>query len=174
MQMLSRVPLQGVVMAVKDVLDKFEAGKLIQARREKLEYTQTDVVENTTITVETYVSELENGKVSVGRSKHFPSLAKYLKLTDDEVMSINPGAVFVASEVTKAVDDRRTAERPPVPDSLLEAAKLYGGRFPDLHQPAWQAYLSSFKPRGARADTPEEWLDLYRDLAKHGITPGGN
>ena len=62
----------------------------------------------------------------------------------------------------------------PLPDSLLEAAKLYGGRFPDLHQPAWQAYLSSFKPRGARADSPEEWLDLYRDLAKHGITPGGN
>ena len=61
-----------------------------------------------------------------------------------------------------------------IADSLLEAAEIYGGRFPDLHQPAWQTYLSSFKPRGARADSPEEWLDLYRDLAKHGITPGGN
>ena len=60
------------------------------------------------------------------------------------------------------------------PDSLLEAARLYGGRFPDLLEPTWQKYLTTFKARGAKTDSAEEWLDLYRDLAKHGITPGGN
>ncbi len=69
---------------------------------------------------------------------------------------------------------RPEATAKPVPASLLEAAELYGGRFPDLREPSWQAYLGSFRPRGAKADSPEEWLDLYRDLAKHGITPGGN
>lgn len=170
-----RVPLTGVMLSmVNEALDKFEAGKLIQRRREQLGYTQDEVVENTTITVATYVSELENGKVSVGRSKHFASLAKYLKLSEDDIRAIQPGAVFSLN--SESVSDDAPPKRPKraLPDSLLEAAKLYGGRFPDLTEPTWQDYLNSFRPHGAVADTPEEWLDLYRDLVKHGITPGGN
>jgi len=60
------------MMAVKEVLDKFEAGQLLRQRREALRLTQEEVVNNTTIPVTTYLSELENGKVNVGRSKHFP------------------------------------------------------------------------------------------------------
>lgn len=69
------------------------------------------------------------------------------------------------------------APRPrPIPDSLREAVETYGHtrKYADLLLPEWQNYLASFRPRGATADTPEEWLDLYTDLKKHGITPGGN
>jgi len=72
MQALRQLPLQGVMMAVKEVLDKFEAGQLLRQRREALRLTQEEVVNNTTIPVTIYLSELENGKVNVGRSKHFP------------------------------------------------------------------------------------------------------
>lgn len=93
-QQVSHIPLPGVLMTMKEALNKFEAGALVKKRREERGLTQDDVVNNTTIPVATYVSELENGKVSVGRSKHFASLASYLKLSEADIRSISPGAVF--------------------------------------------------------------------------------
>ncbi len=156
-------------MAAKDVLTKFEAGQLVRRRREELKLTQEDVVDNTTIPVTTYVSELENGKVSIGRSKHFPSLAKYLRLSEDDVRAINPSAVIELA--------RPDAESPspaaPVPPELAQAAKQYGG---DFASAAWQDYLARTHFRGPRPQTAEEWYFLYQTLIRLNIAPmpGGN
>lgn len=61
-----------------------------------------------------------------------------------------------------------------IPDGLREAIDLYGSRFSDLQDPAWQRYLAGFNWRTGRPEEPERWLDLYRDLARAGVVPGGN
>jgi len=119
----------------------------------------------------TYLSQLVNGRVNWVKSDYFRALVNALDIPVDDIAELNPSAVF---SVTAEKQGEQKKPKRPISDSLKEAAAIYGGRFPDLATPLWQDYLESFRPRGLRADTPEAWLDLYRDLAKHGITPGGN
>ncbi len=149
-------------------LDKFAAGQLIKRRREELGLTQDQVVENTSIPVATYVSELENGKVNVARSKHFPSLARYLRLSQADIRAINPAAVFAPEDFS--LEDLLSE----LPESLQETVQEYGKRAPDLLDPAWQQFLASMRFRGERPETAEAWWDLYRDLIRHNIDPRQN
>lgn len=82
----------------KTPLSKDEAGALLRRKRESLGLTQEQVVIEAGIPTITQLSEYENGKVSIARSKYFPILAGILNLTDEEVRSINPAAVFDAAK----------------------------------------------------------------------------
>jgi len=126
------------------------------------------------------VSQIERGEQDLRTSglNTILGLLRALKWTLADLQKVT-GLDLGVSEL--ATDGQRgSAITTPVPEtksitaSLLEAAELYGHRFPDLREQSWQIYLNSFRPRGAIADTPEEWLDLYRDLVKHGITPDIN
>ncbi|GAA3997300.1 hypothetical protein GCM10022631_04820 [Deinococcus rubellus] len=167
-------------MAVEEPLNKFEAGQLIRARREALGYTQTEVVENTTITVETYVSELENGKVSVGRSKHFPSLARFLKLSEDEIRSISPSAVFSLPDAPTSAP-RRGPPIPPVvgpievtldiPNELQELIDQYSDKagFEALRNPKSVQMLALRRAYMGEEDelqTVDQWLDYFMDMRR--------
>ena len=71
----------------------------------------------------------------------------------------------------------RQPERPAprarsLPQALQDAIDLYGKRFEDLRDPAWQQYLAGFNWREGQPDDPEAWLDLYRDLTRAGVVPG--
>lgn len=173
-------------MVMREALNKFEAGALIKRRREELGLTQDEVVENTTIPVATYVSELENGKVSVGRSKHFASLAKYLKLSENDIRAIQPGAVF---EFPKAIelsthmelrDNAMDAVAPAgsvtlqtrqldIPASLLEAAEIFGARPENalLRNPRVQQMLVQGMSFGSGPETAEDWYDYFRSIKKY-------
>ncbi|MFC4426287.1 helix-turn-helix domain-containing protein [Deinococcus navajonensis] len=139
-----------------ELLDKFAAGELLRKKREQLGYTQEQVVAVTSVPVAAYLSELENGKVSLARSKHFASLAKFLRFTYEEIRSVNPAAVFdypgvrsgpIQTELEKEnadlfaekPDSRSSAalsagalgykipkQRPIIPDELKDAADKYG------------------------------------------------
>jgi repressor LexA len=81
-------------MMVAEALSAVEAGALIRARRLTLHLTQEQVVERTGLSSQSYLSSFEKGRYHIGRSEHFPALARVLSLTDDQIKSINPLAVF--------------------------------------------------------------------------------
>lgn len=62
----------------------------------------------------------------------------------------------------------------PLPDGLQSAIDVYGKRFSDLQDPAWQQYMAKFRWRTGQPEDAEAWLDLYRDLSRAGIVPGEN
>lgn len=61
-----------------------------------------------------------------------------------------------------------------LPDTLREAIDLYGSRYPDLLNPAWQRYLASIRFRDGTPTEPGRWLDVYRDLIRNDVVPGEN
>ncbi|WP_425145839.1 helix-turn-helix domain-containing protein [Deinococcus sp.] len=152
-------------MAGDEALDKFQAGHLIRRRREALGYTQDDVVAQTSIPVSTYVSELENGKVSVGRSKHFPSLARFLRLSEADIRAINPSAVI---EVRAADPPRELSP------NLTRAAELYADRprYAGFGTPAWLNYLNAFNFYDGQEPEPQGWAELFLTLKQSGVRPG--
>lgn len=151
-------------------LDKYAAGELLKKRREERGYTQEQVVENTTVPVAAYLSELENGKVHVGRSKHFPSLAVFLRMSDDDIRSINPSAVI------SVAPSELLAPRPrlrPIPVELQEMIDEKSALVPELADERWQQYLAGQRFATGRASA-ERWWNLYLVVKNAGIEPGGN
>lgn len=159
-------------------LSKEDAGALLRTKREALRLTQEQVITEVGIPTITQLSEYENGKVSIARSKYFPGLARVLKLTEEDIRSINPSAVFDATPTAPEPAGRAMrhfADRDnPIPDALKQAAELHGKRYPELLDPQWQAYLAGFRWRDGAPDDPDAWLDLYRDLNRAGVVPGEN
>lgn len=92
-QSYTAMPLFGVLMA-SDLTDRAAerllAGQIITQRRLELGLTQDQVVEHTTIPSTSQLSDYENGKLGIGRSKHFASVARYLRLPRESIMRINP------------------------------------------------------------------------------------
>ncbi len=74
-------------------LNAYDAGQLLQKRREECGYSADDVVKHTTVTSRAYLSQLENGKVNPAHSKHLPSLARFLRMREEDVLSINPNLI---------------------------------------------------------------------------------
>lgn len=159
-------PAQGVLIDMAELLDKFAAGDLIRKRREDLGLTQEQVVEATTVPVAAYLSELENGKVSVGRSKHFPSLAKFLKLSEEDVRAISPAAVFEipAPRNGPPVSPRLPEAEVPleIPSALQQMIDKHGDDYPELHIEANLRALTSFYRYGGATDlSPQEWFEVF-------------
>lgn len=90
-------PLEVGIMAA-DWLSAKEAGKVIKDARERSGLTQEQVAERVQVD-KSYISKLEGGAHHAGRSKYLPALAWSVGLTDDELVSLNPVAVF-RSELT--------------------------------------------------------------------------
>ena len=124
---------------------------------------------------QSHLSKIERGNAPLEGlgAERLDALRQALKVSP-EVWVEHTGLVIVTKQ-EQAEEEQEETPAPNLPASLLEAAEVYGARIPALRNLAWQKYLVSFRPRGAKADTAEEWLDLYRDLSKHGIKPpGGN
>lgn len=161
-----------------NALSKEEAGALLKKRREERGLTQEQVVDLSTVPNASYLSNIESGNVNPARSKHFPSIAAVLALSEFDIRSINPSAVFDATLTAPEPAGRAMrhfADRDnPIPDALKQAAELHGKRYPELLDPQWQAYLAGFRWRDGAPDDPDAWLDLYRDLNRAGVVPGEN
>lgn len=87
----------GVLQQQEREEERRRAGEVIRARREQLGFTQEQVVRGTTISTESSLSAYESGKLGIGRSKHLPSLAAFLRLTEEHLRQINPSAVIELS-----------------------------------------------------------------------------
>lgn len=183
--MLAVVPqpvaiISQVVGMPSQQLTKEEAGALLRSRREAMGLTQDQVVDQAGIPTITQLSEYENGKVNIARSKYLPKLAAVLRLREEDIRSINPSAVFTAAPEAAEDADSRSAPRQPMaqtrrlPQGLQAAVDTYGKRFEDLRDPKWQQYLAGFSWREGEPEDPEAWLDLYRDLTRAGVVPGGD
>lgn len=127
----------------------------------------------------TYVSQMVNGKVNWVNSAYFPALVAALGLNFRQVEKLRPDAV--TQLMSAAIQSGAVVEAPiptpeprPLPDGLQSAIDVYGKRFSDLQDPAWQQYMAKFRWRTGQPEDAEAWLDLYRDLSRAGIVPGEN
>lgn len=153
--------------------------RALRMRRVELGKSQERVALDSGILNQTTISELEGAKYEVGNltTARTAGLARGLGWTlaeMEEALGLNFGLAGMDTPTTHPASSPST---PPttqpveLPDELLEAVSLYGKRFPDLKEPKWQQFLASFRARGMEGETPEDWLDLYRNMARHGIQP---
>ena len=163
---------------IPDVLSAAAAGVLLRERREERGLTQDQLAEAIG-TDKSYISKLEGGVYNVGRSKYFPAVAKVLKLTEFDIRSINPAAVFSAplsedsqSLSAAALGYRIPKQRVHIPDSLTEAGELYGQLpgFSGLAEYRWQHYMASL-PRKITPSSPEGWMKEFTELKSMNIDP---
>lgn len=157
-------------MATDDGLNAADAGALIRQRRKERGLTQEQLVERTGLSSQSYLSALEKGRYHIGRSEHFPAVARELNLREEDVRAISPGSVITLhrhpqpDQHSAASRGYRVPDAPltPIPDELTEAAALFGGspEFAGLREHRWQAWMASV-PHRKRPATPGEWLDFY-------------
>jgi len=141
-----------------------QAGAFLKKRRLDLGYTADQILQITTVPHAPYLSQIEGGKPNPGRSKHFPSLARALRLTEDEIRRINPDLVVVASSEPQTPFQ---ADRlPDPPQSLKEAIKKYGGVVPEFRDPDWIHRLQVIQFRDHEVKDADGWLDIVRLLKK--------
>jgi transcriptional regulator with XRE-family HTH domain len=151
----------------------------LRVRRAALGKSQEQVALDSGILNQTTVSELEGGRYEVGNLTvaRLSGLARGLNWTMAELEAAL-GLDFTLSSLDAAQPvSAPPAPRPaPLPDGLRAAIDLYSKnqRFADLREPRWQQYLAGFNWREGQPADPEAWLDLYRDLTRAGVEPGGN
>lgn len=145
----------------------------LKLRRVELGKSQADVAFDSDILTQTTVSELERGKYGPEdlTAARLAGLARGLGWTVLELekatgLDLNLG---LPDEGESAMSKSRPR---PLPEGLKEAVDIYGKRFEDLQDPAWQQYLAGFNWRSGQPKDPEAWLDLYRDLVRAGVEPG--
>lgn len=154
-------------------MDAKEAGQIMQGHRKRLGLTQDQVVERSSVPTPQYLSALENGRYDVRNSEHFKSLVELYGLTADDVRAVAPSAFIAISEQKSAPVAMSQRSSRPIPQGLQDAIDAFGKRYPDLLNPVWQQYLAGFQWRRGIPEDPTAWLDLYRDLDRAGVVPGG-
>lgn len=148
----------------------------IRARREALGRSEGDKVTQEEIAARTgdvvsqrTISHLEKGSIEISGLAYsrVVALAKALNWSLPEfarATGLDPDGLDEAAPAP--------AREIELPDALREAIDLYGDRYPDLHNPRWQRYLTQIRWRQGRPSDPERWFDAYRDLVRNGIEPG--
>lgn len=163
-----------VSMAEIKTLTPAEAGEFLQKKRLSMGLTAEKVLENTTIPNAPYLSSIERGKVNPGRSKHFPSLARFLRLTQEEIQMINPDLLITVTtnapdELEETTRERKPRERRdvPIPAGLQQLIDEYSHKWPELKDPDLQQGLAQMRRRGPGPETFEEWEEFFAATRKH-------
>lgn len=147
-------PLEPPMKVQTEWLSAQEAGRIIADRRRELGLTQDQVVDNTTIRDKSHLSKFERGALHIGRSPvHFGSVARYLRLTRDQMRAINPGAIVPEEEA-----DPRPQEK-----LLRMGAEVYDGF---VNVPIYGS-VAAGTGAALAADEPEEWMTFdMRELPR--------
>ncbi len=151
----------------------------LKMRRAQLGKSQEQVALDSGILNQTTVSELEGGRYEVSNLAiaRLAGLARGLDWTlseleeklglDFNLSSLDePRAPASAAFTAKAKGYRIPKQAlPPIPDTLIDAAIIYGDRpgMEGLKEYRWQRTMERL-PHRRRPQTPEEWLALYLDL----------
>lgn len=125
-----------------------------------------------------YLNKLESGRAPLSRASLTvrEALRAVLGFSKEQWQEATGLYVAPASDSPVSPSEAAaSAPRPrPLPDGLQAAIDVYGKRFSDLLDPAWQQYMAKFRWRTGQPEDAEAWLDLYRDLSRAGIVPGEN
>lgn len=164
MTLFAAVPLpQGWhVMAAQDsrdkngLLDPREAGNFIRAILDERGIQVQQLAERTTVPDPDYLSNLLSGRINIAKSKHFPSIARELGLTADDVAYINPNLIIQVA----APDENQSR---PLPEALQEASERYGDTHRALKNPSILQQLAAVRHWDGGPRTPEDWVDFYID-----------
>lgn len=153
-------------------IDPRDAGALLKAARKKLGLTQGQVIEAVGIPNQSYLSALENGRYNVANSEYLPGLAQVLKLTVEEVRTINPAAVITLAD--PADPPRKGPPVPPVvpfrdtpvtiPRELQEMIDKHSAHYPMLLDPTIQRIIAAPRNFGgpdAGPQTAEDWFEYW-------------
>ena len=151
-----------------------ELGELLKGYITRSGKTQRKLAEEAGIPNPSYLSHMANGRINWVESDYFRKLATALDLSVAEIQALNPDIVIsTVSEEAEPISYSAGArgwkvpkQAPePIPDSLLEAAKLYGenAEFAGIREYRWQRWMTD-SPHKHRPSTPEEWLSFYMSV----------
>lgn len=129
--------------------------------------TQEQVVNLSTVPVAAYLSELENGKVSVARSSHFASLVTVLRLSEAEVKAINPAAIVKITTTANEAPAHQPTHQP-TPE-LERMFRRYADIDEELNDPVWRWFLANLSI--SEVATARDWYDVFSSLKRAGLNP---
>lgn len=156
-------------------MSREEAGAYFKKLRTDRKLRLQDVVDGTTLPNVQYLSALEGGRYNPLNSEHFPSLAKFFRLSREEIERIRPGTIVEIVAESAPVDSLTppAPRRRSLPAALQQMIEEKQGLAPELADERWQQYLAGqrFSTGGA---TPERWWNLFLVLKNAGVEPGGN
>lgn len=139
------------------------AGNILKRARQRTGLNQEQVIRLAGIPTTTQLSEFENGKVNVGRSKYFPALASAIGLTEQEICEINPAAVFSQPRTTPLLYE----EKPELAKMIEERASIA----PELRTARWREFLAGHRWSAGVTVDAERWWQLFISLQRLGVEP---
>lgn len=150
------------------VLDAREAGKFLRDILEERGMQIQQLAEKTTVPDPDYLSNLLSGRVNVGKSKHFPSIARALGLNAEDVAYINPN-LFVqvtsygnGAPIPPVVRHADPLGHIHVPQELEAALSKYGAALGIPKNIDLRHYIPRFEA-GTGPETEEDWQDWLMD-----------
>lgn len=151
------------------VLDSREAGAFLREILTERGLQIQQLAELTTVPDPDYLSNLLSGRINVGKSKHFPSIAKALGLNAEDVAYINPNLIVqVAASagpgpLPSVVPFRDT--RVVIPKELQRMIDNNAHRYPQLLDDSLQRILAAPRNFGGPQNGPQtedEWLEYWQ------------
>lgn len=150
-------------------------GEALRARRMEIGKRQDDLASDAEVS-QKLISEIERGEqsllaVGIGRARNIARALNWSLNDLQEATGLDLGVERPAPKPSDAFTAKARGyrvpkpPRPALPDSLIEAGRLYGDKpgLQGLGQRRWQYYMADL-PHRRRPQTPEEWLALYIDL----------
>lgn len=152
------------------ILDSREAGAFLREILTERGMQIQQLAEKSTVSDPDYLSNLLSGRINVGRSKHFPSIARALGLNAEDVAYINPNLIVQVAPlpgnafppVPPVVPFRETPIT--IPRELLEMVEKYGDSYPVLKTEQMQRMLAAPRNFGGAEvgpQTAEDWFDYW-------------
>ena len=152
------------------VLDSREAGAFIRQVLTDRGMQIQHLAAKTTVPDPDYLSNLLSGRINVGKSKHFASIARALDLNVEDIAYINPNLVVQvvqqsapgAPPVAPVVAFRDTPVV--IPKELQQVIDEHGDRYPELRDPTVQKIIAAPRNFGGPDNGPqtvEDWYEYF-------------
>ncbi|MFB9991266.1 helix-turn-helix domain-containing protein [Deinococcus oregonensis] len=152
------------------VLDSREAGTFLREILTERGLQIQQLAELTSVPDPDYLSNLLSGRINVGKSKHFASIARALGLTAEDVEYINPNLIVQVAEkksrggppIPPVVPHRETPVV--IPRELQEVIDEYGEDYPELLDPTIQRIIAAPRNFGGPDNGPQtakDWFEYF-------------
>lgn len=152
------------------VLDSREAGAFLRQVIKDRGMEIQQVAEKAAVPSPEYLSTMLAGRINVGKSKHFPAIARALGLNAEDIAYINPNLVVQvvqqtapgAPPVAPVVPFRDTPVV--IPKELQQVIDEHGDRYPELRDPTIQKIIAAPRNFGGPDNGPqtaEDWYEYF-------------
>jgi len=152
------------------VLDSREAGAFVRQVLIDRGMQIQQLAEKTTVPDPDYLSNLLSGRINIGKSKHFPSIARALGLNSEDIAYVNPNLIVQviqerapgSPDVPPVVPFRDTPVV--IPKELQQVIDEHGDRYPELKDPTIQRIIAAPRNFGGPDNGPqtvEDWYEYF-------------